>query len=79
MCVLLVILAKVVAEVAGWVCVHSTSLLSVLASLCDGTLDGEKLSQNINVAAIGGRSSGNGASFREISLAFVKARKSYIM
>ena len=43
MCVLLVILAKVVAEVAGWVCVHSTSLLSVLASLCDGTLDGERI------------------------------------
>ena len=41
--VLLAILAKVVAEVAGWVCVHSTSLLSVPASLCDGTLDGERI------------------------------------
>ena len=41
--ILLAILAKVVAEVAGWVCVHSTSLLSVLASLCDGTLDGERI------------------------------------
>ena len=40
---LLVILAKVVAEVAGWVCVHSTSLLSVPASLLDGTSDGERI------------------------------------